>query len=372
MSPKRTNGPLSLTLLGGGFPYTISIGIGLRSEMGAIISREAGDRRIVVITDRGVRRALGDEFEERMKGADLSFEFLEFKGGESAKTQDTVTELQHEMLRMRFGRDTLLIALGGGIVGDVAGFVAATYMRGIPYIQIPTTLLSMVDSSIGGKVGIDTPHGKNLIGAFWMPRAVIMDIAFLAKLPAKEIINGLFEAVKTFFTSDAESIELVRRIDPKDPSSDLELLKEIVAASVQIKSGITDRDPREENERKVINFGHTIGHAVELLSKYELPHGFAVAYGMLAEALVSRECGILSREDAKELFSIMRSLGIRPEDFPAFSSDAIIDATKIDKKSRAGVPHYVLISRIGAVYVKDGKYAHAVEEEIVRKALQSL
>ncbi|KKW19580.1 MAG: 3-dehydroquinate synthase [Parcubacteria group bacterium GW2011_GWA2_51_10] len=352
--------------------YSILIGTGIGQKIAETISQEAAGMRVAVITDSGVRAILGEQFLRALKTAGLSAEIFEFRAGEESKNQDTITALQHALLEKRYGRDTLIVALGGGVVGDVAGFVAATYLRGVPWINVPTTLLAMVDSAIGGKVGIDTPYGKNTIGAFWMPRAVLMEIEYLSQLPAKEILNGLFEAVKTFFTSDKDSLALVERLDPAHPAEDLANLAQIVEASVRIKEGITKRDLREESERKIINFGHTIGHAIELLSRYKLPHGYSIAWGMLVEAKISELLGHLSEGDSRLIFATLSRLGIQSADFPSFNPEEIIEATKGDKKVRGGKPHYVLLERIGSVYVKDGLYAHPVDDEVVKRALQSL
>lgn len=356
----------------GEFAYTVLIGNGIGREAAEAISRESPGMRSALITDGHVREILADTFLGVLKAAGLAAEVFEFEAGEANKNQDTVTELQHQLLEKRYGRDTLVIALGGGVVGDIAGFVAATYLRGVPWVNVPTTLLAMVDSAIGGKVGVDTKYGKNTVGAFWMPRLVIMDTAYLSKLPPKELLSGLFEALKTFYTSDEKSLALVEKIDPSEPARDLENLRAIVERSVRIKIGITKRDPREENERKIVNFGHTIGHAIELLADFKMPHGYCVAYGILAETRLSELLGILPKIEANRIFASLERLGIRPGDFPKFSAERIIEATKMDKKVLGGKPHYVLLERVGAVHVKNGEYAHAVNDETVKKALAEL
>ncbi|MCR4280731.1 MAG: 3-dehydroquinate synthase, partial [Candidatus Kaiserbacteria bacterium] len=267
--------------------YPMIIGTGLEKEILSILEKEAQKRRIVIITDNRVSKMFGQNLLSTVKKSGRPVEMMHFPNGEQNKTQKTVTDLQHALLKKHYGRDTLIIALGGGVVGDVVGFVAATYLRGVPYIQMPTTILAMVDSSIGGKTGINTPFGKNTIGAFYQPQAVIADLNSLAKQSRKEIINGLMEAIKTFLTSDKDALSLAIELNLDSPLKTPEILQEIVFRSVQIKAGIAERDEKETNERRVVNFGHTIGHSIELLSGYRLPHGYAVGYGMLVEAKIA-------------------------------------------------------------------------------------
>ena len=355
-----------------GRTYPVVIGSGLGKELREIAVREAGESRIVVIPDKRVEKIFGAQILSALEVPGKPVELFSFPDGERNKNQKTVTALQHELLKSRYGRDTLIIALGGGIVGDVAGFVAATYLRGVPYINVPTTILAMVDSSIGGKVGIDTKYGKNTIGSFWLPRAVIMDIQYLAKMPRGGIVNGLLEAVKTFITSDREVLMLSEKLNLDEPLKTAEILQEIIFRSVSYKIGVTERDVREGNERMVLNFGHTIGHAIELLSGYRLPHGFAVGYGILAEAKISELLGILSSGGCAEVYRHLSRLGITTKDFPRYSPEQILEATLGDKKTRGGVTKYVLLETIGKVHQRDGQYAHPVPDDIVKKALNEL
>src|SRR3989344_7544516 len=215
-----------------GADYTIIVGTNLEKELVAAVQNLGADR-IAVISDETV----GLKWGEGVAGV-LSAELLTFPAGEKNKTQETVSALQSELLKKRFGRDTIIVALGGGVVGDVAGYVAATFLRGVPYIQVPTTLLAMVDSSIGGKVGVDTEYGKNTVGAFWQPSAVIADLRFLEGLPPRELTSGLLEAIKSFFTSDSDGLRAVDALDQKEPLTSPEHLQEIVVRSVRFKSGV--------------------------------------------------------------------------------------------------------------------------------------
>ncbi|MBI5457093.1 3-dehydroquinate synthase [Candidatus Kaiserbacteria bacterium] len=347
--------------------YPIIVGEKLERELAAAVKKE-GARRVAVIADNTVVRILGTRIMGALKKAGIRAELFPFPAGERNKTQEMVTKLQHQMLKKKFGRDSLIIALGGGVTGDLAGFVAATYMRGIPYIQAPTTLLAMVDSSIGGKVGINTPFGKNTVGAFWQPRAVIADIAFLQYLSRKEFVNGLFEAIKTFLTSDALALNRVRGLDIASPFKTKKLLQEIIHRSISIKAGITERDERESGERLVVNFGHTIGHAIELLSRFKISHGYSVGYGMLVESKISELLGFISHSEYESIRNALAELGIQGKKLSQFSIASILETAKTDKKSKGGVPHYVLLSGIGSVHKKGGMYAHPVSAGIVTKA----
>ncbi|MDO8561340.1 MAG: 3-dehydroquinate synthase [bacterium] len=352
--------------------YPVIIGAGLEKEIISALEREGQNRRVVVIADNRVKKMFGQNLLSTIKKTGRPVELIHFPHGERNKNQETVTALQHALLKKHYGRDTLIIALGGGVVGDVAGFVAATYLRGVPYIQMPTTLLAMVDSSVGGKVGIDTPFGKNTIGAFYQPKAVIADINFLSRQSRKEIINGLMEAIKTFFTSDKDALSLAIELNLDSPLKTPSLLQEIIFRSVQIKAGIAERDEREKNERRVVNFGHTIGHSLELLSGYRMPHGYAVGYGMLVETKIAELLNILSSNESTFVQSYLKTFGITATPLKKFAVSKVLNASKSDKKVRGGLPHYVLLESIGRVHKKDGQFAHPVKDSVVKKAFQLL
>ncbi len=351
--------------------YAIVVGLDIEKDLVEIVMRAGAGRRVAVISDDVVGKKFGESIISAIS-AEVVAELFTFPHGEKNKNQTTVSAMQDQLLKKRYGRDTLIVALGGGVVGDVAGYVAATYMRGVPYIQIPTTLLAMVDSSVGGKVGVDTSHGKNTIGAFWQPSAMIADLKFLKDLPSREITSGLLEAIKSFFTSDKEALRIVETLNLVDPFSSLEALQGIIVRSIKLKSGVVARDPREENERRILNFGHTVGHAIEFLSGYEMPHGFAVGYGMLVEMKIAEDLGILSPEDRATLYSYLERFGITPDGIKGFNVNNVLDAIKGDKKARAGRIYCVLLNGIGSVSIEGGQFAHPVEEAVVRNAYESL
>lgn len=363
--------PKQLTVkIGEHIRYPIIVGAGLEKEILATIAKGGENRRLVIITDNQVKKFYGNHLLSILKKIDANGELISFPHGEKHKTQETVTALQHSLLKKHFGRDSFIVALGGGVVGDIAGYVASTYLRGVPYMQMPTTLLAMVDSSVGGKVGINTPFGKNTVGAFSQPKAVIADLNFLAKQSRKDIVNGLLEAVKTFITSDKHAIALALKLNLDAPLQTADILQEIVFRSVQIKAGIAGRDEREQNERRVVNFGHTIGHALELLSGYRLPHGHAVGYGMLVEAKIAELLNILPSKDCAEITHCLKYFGITSAPLRKFQVEKVVKASKGDKKVRGGLPYYVLLESIGRVYKKDGQFAHPVKDSVVKKAFQ--
>ena len=349
--------------------YPVMIEPGILSRLPQILRQHYPASRYVIICDQITKRFFGKRLQSRLIKQKLNAVLLAVPAGERAKSQKYKIFLEESMLKLHCGRDSLILALGGGVVGDLAGFVAATYMRGINYIQLPTTFLSAVDSSIGGKTGIDTAQGKNLIGAFWQPKAVFVDLNCPRSLPQKQLIAGLIEAVKMFATFDAESFALVEKNLPKILKRDRQILEQVIHRAVKIKAGVISRDERENGERMVLNFGHTIGHALERLSGYKLLHGEAVAAGMVAEARIAMRLGIFPRNQFNRLDAFIGQLVDVQSILRRFSANRIIDALKADKKAKAGHPRFILISKIGKVYVKQHDFVHLVDNRMVRKSL---
>lgn len=326
----------------------------------------------IVITDHTVKKHYGHSLIAALHKLGCNAKLLSFPSGEASKTQTTKTQLEESMLRTHCGRNTLCLALGGGVVGDLAGFLSATYMRGIDYIQIPTTLLAMVDSSVGGKTAIDTAHGKNLIGAFWQPKAVLADLDCLATLPKKHIINGLVEALKMFLTSDKASLQYLQRNLDAALAGDHKVLTQIIYRAVKIKADVVERDEKESNLRMILNFGHTIGHALEQISRYKILHGVAVAYGILVEAKIAQLLGLLSVKHYADIQTILARLGIHSKALRKFDIDQIIQATALDKKTTTQQARYVLLNSLGSVLQTQGKFAHPVENAVVLAAFAEL
>jgi 3-dehydroquinate synthase len=301
-----------------------------------------------------------------------SAELFTIPAGEIHKTRETWSLLTDEMISRGLGRDTTVVALGGGVVGDIAGFVAATFLRGVPVVQVPTTLLAMVDASVGGKTGVDTPGGKNLVGAFHPPSLVVADPQTLATLPVTQLRTGIAEAFKHGVIADSGYFgsvvgELPVLLGSGGRASDS--LSRTIVRSIEIKAEIVLGDERERGHRKVLNFGHTIGHALESLSGYEIGHGEAVAIGMVLEATIAERAGIADAGTTDTIRSALKAAGL-PVDRPtSFSVDQIMVATRSDKKVRRGQVEYALPLRIGAMAGSGSGWAVPVMDEIVREVL---
>lgn len=348
--------------------YEVTVAPGALERLGEIASATRA-HRYAVITDDNVGPLYAARVRDAIGGARTVV--LTVPAGEAHKTRGTWSRLTDELLAAGFGRDSLIVALGGGVVGDVAGFVAATYMRGIPYVQVPTTLLAMVDASIGGKTGVDTAAGKNLVGAFHQPLAVVVDTTALATLPRAHLRAGFAEVIKHGAIADEAYLEravsVASDLGSLDPSSDAMI--DLVGRSIEIKADVVRRDEREGGLRKILNFGHTIGHAVELLSDYSMLHGDAIAVGMSYESVLAERCGVAKAGTAERIQRAVDAAGfnrLRPQ---SMSADQIVAATHGDKKTRAGRVEYALPSRVGAMAGASSGWSIAVDDELVRAVL---
>jgi 3-dehydroquinate synthase len=276
------------------------------------------------------------------------------------------------MIAAGFGRDTTVIALGGGVVGDLAGFVAATFMRGVPFVQVPTSLLAMIDASIGGKTGVDTPAGKNLVGAFHQPAVVVADPDVLRTLPRAHLRAGLAEAIKHGVIANAQYLDSVTTfgaaLESGDPFDDA--LLDLVATSVEIKANVVRRDERESGLRKTLNFGHTLGHAIELGTNYRMPHGEAVAIGMALETELAEEMAIAESGTAAAVREAIQRVGLPVSPPVELSIDSIIRATHADKKARGGQPEYALPNRIGMMAGAATGWSMPVSDVLVKSVLE--
>jgi len=334
------------------------------------IAGTSNAHRYAVLTDDNV----GPLYAARVRdaiGAPDRTTVLTVRAGEAHKTRDTWARLTDELLAAGFGRDSLIVALGGGVVGDVAGFVAATYMRGIPYIQVPTTLLAMVDASIGGKTGVDTPAGKNLVGAFHQPLAVVVDPNVLATLPRAHLRAGFAEVIKHGAIADEAYLEravaAASDLGALEPGSGAMI--DLVSRSIEIKADVVRRDEREGGVRKILNFGHTIGHAVELLSDYSMLHGDAIAMGMSYESEVAERCGVAAPGTARRIQGAVEAAGFDRRRPASMSPERIVAATHGDKKARGGRVEYALPSRVGAMAGASNGWSIAVDDELVKSVL---
>lgn len=323
-------------------------------------------QHVVIITDHTVKKLYAKTLLASLQKLNKKVLLLSFPSGEKSKNYKIKQKLEEKILKNNFHRDTTIMALGGGVVGDMAGFIAATYMRGIPYIQIPTTILAMVDSSIGGKTGINTSMGKNLIGAFWHPSFVIIDPSCLQTLPQKHVINGLIEALKIFIILDQKNFYFFEK-NIQDILQNGMSNHHVIFEAILLKSKIIELDERENHHRAILNFGHTIGHALEALSDYRLLHGFAVGYGILVESKISQILGILPLKDYLKISQILMKLGMHPRKLKLFDIRKIIALTAVDKKSKGGKARYVLLKKIGAIH-HEKNVTYEVPVNVIKQA----
>jgi 3-dehydroquinate synthase len=349
-------------------PYSVMIERGLLRRTGLELRRllPAPASRVFVVTSPNVRRHWGESLERSLRQAKLAYDVLEMDDGEPAKRLETVERLAEELVSAKADRKSLLVALGGGVVGDCAGFLAAIFLRGIPVVQVPTTLLAQVDASIGGKTGVNLRGGKNLLGAFHQPKAVLVDPEVLSTLDEREFRSGLFESLKCGVIGDKALFDFMRRHPQKAFGRDRKSLERIITDSIRVKAAVVAADEKESDLRRILNFGHTVGHAIEAATGYtQLLHGEAVAWGMIAAATIACDSGFCAPETAEEITSAVKSLGRLPR--PRFETKEIMDRLSADKKTVAGAVHFVLPIKIGKV-----KIASDVPPEVVRQAVEQI
>ncbi len=330
--------------------YRIVIEAGLLGRLPRLLGdSHLTGKRVFIITDSNVERLYGRRLLHRFFEANIDATLLSFPSGERSKSAGTVQSLHTHLLKLGIHRDSMILALGGGVVGDVAGFVAATILRGVPFVQVPTTLLAQVDSSVGGKVGINHPLGKNLVGAFHHPAAVFIDPDVLKTLPRAEYRNGLAEVVKIAASLDRKFFRYLQRNARAVAERNARMLPAIIARSVALKAAIVERDERDRGLRKVLNLGHTVGHALEAATRYATRHGEAVALGLAAESAIAVQLGLLPQRDFESLVRLLRTLKL-PVQFPAVRNRMLfLSALAGDKKAEEGVTKYVLLAGIGKV-----------------------
>src|SRR2546427_3841717 len=350
--------------------YDILIGRGLLTRLPALLRDACPAVRYAVITDSHVEALYGGQIVAALQDAKLPVELLQFPAGEWNKTRETWAALADRLLALECGRDCAVIALGGGVVGDVAGFVAATYLRGVPYVQVPTSLLAMIDSAIGGKTGVDVPAGKNLLGAFHQPRLVIADLDVLTTLPAVQVAAGVAEAVKHGVIADAEDFGVLERECRAVLAKDAAALERVVSRSVEIKAAVGAAGEREAGRRAPLNFGPTVRHAIEATAQFVVLHGEAIAIGMACEARLAEALEIAERGTADRIRSVLERYGLPLELPEPAAVDELIAAMQLDKKARAGTVWFALPRAIGAMH-RDGKtgWTAAAPEAVVREVL---
>jgi 3-dehydroquinate synthase len=346
--------------VGGERPYTITIGPGLLGDGAALAHRLRG-RHALVVSDEHVAPLYAGAIEAALRAARPGLATARFvmPAGEHEKTLRRFGQVLDALASLGATRDAAVVALGGGVVGDLAGFAAACWMRGIDVVQLPTTLLAMVDSSVGGKTAVDLPAGKNLVGAFHPPRAVVADTTVLRTLPDRELRAGLAEVVKYGAIFDSAFLDWLDAHVEALLARDDDALAEAIARSCRYKAGVVERDPFEHGERALLNFGHTFGHAIEAEQGYAgagdgLVHGEAVAVGMVLAARLSSALGLAPAEDAERLRDLLRRFGLPTTIPPGLPPAALLQRMRLDKKADAGGIRFVLWDRAGAARVVAG------------------
>ena len=355
-------------------PCRLEIGRGVSRRLPGWLSSRAR-AGLALVTDSNVERLHAGPLRKLMSDGGHTVTTTVIPAGEAAKTRATKEMVEDALIDAGLSRDSLIIAMGGGVVTDISGFVAATYMRGIPWVAAPTTLLAMVDAAVGGKTGVDHPRGKNLIGAFHQPSAVFSDIEFLATLPEREYRSGLAEVLKAAVIRDAGLFLSMKtqagRLGARDP----DLMTGLVAAACRIKADVVAADEREGDLRMILNFGHTIGHALELLSGYQLTHGEAISIGMVAESRMATGLGLLSKDAADEIELTLGLLGL-PVRLPAGAGrmppEKILEAARHDKKARIGRIMLVLPEAIGRMARGPDGHGIALSEQLAIEVLKAL
>ena len=334
----------------GDFHYPICFEENFSNLAQAIREEGLMDRKICIVTDSNVGPLYESAVEEALRKVSSDISVFTFEAGEKNKNLDTVSSLYQTLIQNGLDRKSLLVALGGGVVGDLTGFGAATYLRGIDFIQIPTTLLAQVDSSVGGKTGVDFQQYKNMVGAFHQPKLVYMNLSTLTTLPAEQFACGMGEILKTGLICDGEFFRFVCREQESIKALDMKLIAAMVRRCCEIKAGVVERDPKEQGERALLNLGHTVGHAVEKLKNFTLLHGQCVGAGLVAAAYLSMKRGLLNEQEYQEICR-----GCADYDLPIHVDGLIpqdvLAATKKDKKMEQGHIKFILMDGIGKSFI---------------------
>ncbi len=344
-----------------GRSYQVHIKAGILEELGALMGRQLGAGRALLITDRQVEALYGERCQRSLAAAGWAVDTVAVPPGESSKSLPVASGLYEAALDAKLDRLSPIVALGGGVVGDLAGFVAATFLRGVPLISVPTTLLAQVDSSVGGKVAVNHPRGKNLIGTFYQPSLVVADPEVLATLSDRQRRAGLAEVIKCALIGDPKFFGWLKTNLDRILQADREAVMGAVAFSVQFKGRVVEQDELERDHRRILNFGHTLGHALEASTDYRYYlHGEAVLIGSVAAVEISRRLGLLDPGSAEEAVQLLRRVGLRPPP-SGLTGDGVGDRLKYDKKRCRDQLVFVLLSSIGKTVVTS-----EVDRELIR------
>ena len=360
--------------------YPVYLQPGSLAALGDVVAAHCPGRLVVLVTD-ATTGLLYEAWESGAPSAwregDAAHDAVPFATrlslppGEQHKTRDSWSMLTDALLDQGFGRDSALVGVGGGVIGDLTGFVAATYQRGVPFVLVPTTLLAMLDASVGGKTGVDTPQGKNLIGAFHPPAAVVADPAALRTLPERDFRAGMAEAVKHGLISDAAYLEWIEANADALLARDLDALTHLVRRSVEIKASVVAEDERDEGPRAMLNAGHTVAHALEHASGYRMLHGEAVALGLRAECVMGELAALLPDGTFARVARALDRLGL-PTRADGFTTERVRAAMHRDKKNLAGETRFAIPVTLGRMAARDGRWTVAVQEDVITKGLATI
>jgi len=333
--------------------YNINIGHDLLGQLGQFLPRKYS-KACLLITDENVDKLYGKKVEETLTNQAFHVSKVVVAAGETSKSLETAARLYDCAFDHKMDRKSPIIALGGGVVGDLAGFIAATYMRGVPFIQIPTSLLAQVDSSVGGKVAVNHPRGKNIIGAFYQPQLVLIDLSVLKTLPPRELRAGMAEVIKYGIIWDKDLFSFLERNLERLLSLEAQIIEEVVYRCCDIKAAVVEQDEKEANVRAVLNFGHTVGHAVEALGNYELKkHGEAVAVGMVMAGKISVDKGLFEKLQLERMERLLTRVPLDVNLPPEWAKDKGIELMLQDKKASQGKINFVLPEEIGKVRIEE-------------------
>jgi len=347
--------------------YRVTLGSGLLPSVWSAVEADFPKAKLFIVTDASVVAA--GHLDVLLQGRDAP-SYVIRPAGEQSKNIGTAVAIVEAMEKAYLGRDTVVLALGGGTVGDIGGFAAAIFKRGVPVVQIPTTTLAQADSAIGGKTGVDSSISKNAFGAFWHPAAVFLDVATLRTLDKRQYRAGLVESVKHGLIASEEYFAFIEKnldaILERNPS----VLETLASYNCAIKGRVVEEDPLEKNQRRILNYGHTVGHAVEAASDYSLLHGEAIAIGIMAAGLIEAELGLTEPGRLDRVRTVLEKLAVPVKLPPNLAEDRLMDVMKHDKKAVDQWPRFVLLDRLGQVHREDGQYAVPVSREVVDKALK--
>ncbi len=347
--------------------YSIHIGEDVLDTIGQRIKQFDFPLKGALVSNPGLIKLYGEKVASNLKKNGFDMEVIEIPDGEKYKSMGEAEKIYDRLLSSKLDRYSPLFALGGGVIGDLTGFVAATYRRGVPYIQIPTSLLAQVDSSVGGKTAVNHPLGKNMIGAFYQPSGVFMDLNVLKTLPEIEFRCGMAEIIKYGIITDSKLFNYLEKNREDIKNLDLNALQYIIESSCKIKASVVSKDERETGIRAILNFGHTIGHALESLTEYKkYKHGEAVAMGMVAAAYISHEVGMCNKDNVERVRAIIEAYDL-PTQLPEIDPEKILKTIYYDKKVRDNKIKLILMKKPGSVEIRDD-----ISDDIILKALSKL